>query len=72
MNFDALKFAAFNAAQTLWHGISYKSVAAAIIIKKESLIMLTEHFSESEFACRHCGQLPVAGGVVVVLVKEKL
>lgn len=34
--------------------------------------MLTEHFSESEFACRHCGQLPVAGGVVVVLVKEKL
>lgn len=34
--------------------------------------MLTEHFSESEFACRHFGQLPVAGGVVVVLVKEKL
>lgn len=31
MNFDALKFAAFNAAQTLWHGISYKSVAAAIL-----------------------------------------
>lgn len=31
MNFDALKFAAFNAAQTLWHGISYKSIAAAIL-----------------------------------------
>ena len=31
MNFDALKFAAFNAAQTLWQGISYKSVAAAIL-----------------------------------------
>ena len=31
MNFDSLKFAAFNAAQTLWHGISYKSIAAAIL-----------------------------------------
>lgn len=31
MNFDALKFAAFNSAQTLWHGISYKSIAAAIL-----------------------------------------
>ena len=31
MNFDALKFAAFNAAQTIWHGISYKSIAAAIL-----------------------------------------
>lgn len=31
MNFDALKFATFNAAQTLWQGISYKSVAAAIL-----------------------------------------
>ena len=31
MNFDALKFAAFNAAQTLWHGISYKTIAAAIL-----------------------------------------
>ena len=31
MNFGALKFAAFNAAQTLWHGISYKSIAAAIL-----------------------------------------
>lgn len=31
MNFDALKFAAFNAAQTLCQGISYKSVAAAIL-----------------------------------------
>ena len=31
MNFDALKFAAFNAAQTLCHGISYKSIAAAIL-----------------------------------------
>ena len=31
MNFLALKFAAFNAAQTLWHGISYKSIAAAIL-----------------------------------------
>lgn len=31
MNFDALKFAAFNTAQTLWHGISYKSIAAAIL-----------------------------------------
>ena len=31
MNFDALKFAAFNAAQTLWHGIRYKSIAAAIL-----------------------------------------
>ena len=34
--------------------------------------MLTEHFSESEFAGRYCGQLPVAGSVIVVLVKEKL
>lgn len=31
MNFDALKFATFNAAQTLWQGISYKSIAAAIL-----------------------------------------
>lgn len=31
MNFDALKFATFHAAQTLWHGISYKSIAAAIL-----------------------------------------
>ena len=31
MNFDALKFAAFNAAQTLCQDISYKSVAAAIL-----------------------------------------
>lgn len=31
MNFYALKFATFNAAQTLWQGISYKSIAAAIL-----------------------------------------
>ena len=35
MNFDALKFAAFNAAQTLWQGVSYKSVAAAIIKRRK-------------------------------------
>lgn len=31
MNFLALKFAAINAAQTLWQGVSYKTVAAAIL-----------------------------------------
>lgn len=31
MNFFALKFAAINAAQTLWQGVSYKTVAAAIL-----------------------------------------
>lgn len=43
MNFDALKFAAFNAAQTLCQGISYKSVAAAILailLHKHSVLFL--------------------------------
>ena len=31
MNFDALRFAVFNAAHTLWQGVSYKSIAAAIL-----------------------------------------
>lgn len=31
MNFLLLKFAAINAAQTLWQGVSYKTVAAAIL-----------------------------------------
>lgn len=43
MNFDALKFAAFNAAQTLWHGISYKSIAAtilAILLHKHAVLFI--------------------------------
>lgn len=31
MNFIALKFAIFNAAHTLWQGVSYKAIAAAIL-----------------------------------------
>ena len=31
MNFIALKFAVFNAAHTLWQGVSYKTIAAAIL-----------------------------------------
>ena len=31
MNFDALRFAVFNATHTLWQGVSYKSIAAAIL-----------------------------------------
>lgn len=38
MNFLALKFAAINAAQTLWQGVSYKTVAAAILV-----ILLHKH-----------------------------
>lgn len=40
MNFDALKFSAFNAAQTLWHGISYKSIAAAILLHKHAVLFI--------------------------------
>lgn len=35
--------------------------------------MLTEHFSESEFACRCCGQLPVTGiSMALLLGLERL
>lgn len=35
--------------------------------------MLTEHFSESEFACRCCGQLPTAGiSMALLLGLERL